>query len=487
MRRLQFLLQCGIILAALTPAALLAQPMGPMQLDPSRMSGIPRPDPQVPKQTLTVRLIRNQLANKIVDHPVELVDGSGKLVASQKTDGEGRATFTNLGKGPFNARAKDESGQEIVSQAIDMPDDVGVRVMLVFRAAEVGAADGTARIDKSLEPGSVKVDVKDESGGPAPDGVEVLLIRAESGGGAVNQDTQPTQAGSVLFTKQKTGATYGYVVQVVGKNGSKQTSPPFRLVDNVGMHAVFKLRNVSNDLSQLRFERGTHLLVELNDQALAAIWVIQLENGGTTAVDPGPGGLRIELPPSAVSISLGEDAVPGQVVDGKAVVVKGPIAVGRTEIRIFFGLPYSTEEAVLDLSLPLPLVERAAILEEVDGMKVNAPGMASERRELGGKPLLLLRGAGGAAGERLKITLSGLPVPDRTARNGAMALSLVMLFVGLAVAFSGPEVDLRRRELLALEAERDRLFEESLWLPEGPELQRKLQRLAVIYRKLDES
>ena len=44
----------------------------PMMIDPSKMSGIPRPDPQVPEGTITVRLIRGELSNRVVNHPVEL-------------------------------------------------------------------------------------------------------------------------------------------------------------------------------------------------------------------------------------------------------------------------------------------------------------------------------------------------------------------------------------------------------------------------------
>ncbi|MGZ3407650.1 MAG: hypothetical protein ACXVAN_14470, partial [Polyangia bacterium] len=37
----------------------------PMMIDPSKMSGIPRPDPQVPANTITVRLIRGELSNRM--------------------------------------------------------------------------------------------------------------------------------------------------------------------------------------------------------------------------------------------------------------------------------------------------------------------------------------------------------------------------------------------------------------------------------------
>src|SRR5439155_7913156 len=45
----------------------------PMMVDPSKMSGIPRADPQVPAGTITVRLIRGELSNRVTNHPVELL------------------------------------------------------------------------------------------------------------------------------------------------------------------------------------------------------------------------------------------------------------------------------------------------------------------------------------------------------------------------------------------------------------------------------
>ena len=73
-----------------------------MMIDPSKMSGIPRPDPQVPPGTITVRLIRGELSNRVVGLDVALADESGKIV-KQKTDAEGRATFSGLAApGPYH-------------------------------------------------------------------------------------------------------------------------------------------------------------------------------------------------------------------------------------------------------------------------------------------------------------------------------------------------------------------------------------------------
>src|SRR5438445_9684861 len=92
----------------------------PMMVDPSKMSGIPRPDPKVPAHTVTVRLIRGELSNRMVGIDVGLSDGKSPAVI-QKTDEEGRATFANLkSTGPYQARATD-GVEELTSQAIELP------------------------------------------------------------------------------------------------------------------------------------------------------------------------------------------------------------------------------------------------------------------------------------------------------------------------------------------------------------------------------
>ena len=64
----------------LVSSVALAQPM---MIDPSKMSGIPRPDPQVPPGTITVRLIRGELSNRVVGLDVALADDSGKIAEAE--------------------------------------------------------------------------------------------------------------------------------------------------------------------------------------------------------------------------------------------------------------------------------------------------------------------------------------------------------------------------------------------------------------------
>jgi hypothetical protein len=113
--------------------------------DARQMSGIPRPVDDLPAGTVSVRLVRGDLSNNIVNHPVELHVG-GKVTVTA-TDESGRAQFSGLTPGtPLKAVAVVD-GERLESQDFPAPGDGGVRMLLVAtdkekeaRAAEAAKA-----------------------------------------------------------------------------------------------------------------------------------------------------------------------------------------------------------------------------------------------------------------------------------------------------------------------------------------------------------
>ena len=97
---------CLLLSVAATWA--LAQP------DPSQMSGIPRPDPNLPDGVITVRVIRGSFANIVTGQSVELRVGDRGL--TEETDAEGRATFTVLSPGERATVATTLDGRVLESQ-----------------------------------------------------------------------------------------------------------------------------------------------------------------------------------------------------------------------------------------------------------------------------------------------------------------------------------------------------------------------------------
>ena len=99
------------------------------QPDPRQMSGIPLPDAALPDGTISVRVIRGQLANNVSDHAVELRQGD--IVETAVTDAEGRAVFLTLNPGQQVRAATELDGVRIESRPFAVPGRGGVRLMLV--------------------------------------------------------------------------------------------------------------------------------------------------------------------------------------------------------------------------------------------------------------------------------------------------------------------------------------------------------------------
>ena len=136
----------GLFVIAGLPALVAAQ-----MPDARQMSGIPMPTPDAPAGTVSVRLVRGELTNNIVGHPVELHGGARDQTV--KTDQDGRAIFSGLQPGSSVHVAADVDGQQIESQTFSVPPDVGVRIVLV--AGVSGPPAAAASPGLTAAPGEV--------------------------------------------------------------------------------------------------------------------------------------------------------------------------------------------------------------------------------------------------------------------------------------------------------------------------------------------
>lgn len=146
----RFCKQCGVkLIAALLVALLLVLPSILFaQIDPRQMSGIPRPDGNLPDGTITVRVIRGSFANNVTDQAVDL--RAGDQVQTVKTDASGRATFRAPAAGTLVRASTVVDGERLESQEFPAPSVGGVAVMLV-------ASAGGAAARQPAQPGSVSL------------------------------------------------------------------------------------------------------------------------------------------------------------------------------------------------------------------------------------------------------------------------------------------------------------------------------------------
>jgi len=133
-----------LMVALLAQVAPFAGQGGQMP-DPKQMSGMPLPVPDLPIGTVTARVIRGQLSNPLEGQTVALT-GAGDTRTS-RTDGAGRATFSNLTPGTRIKLSVTVDSETIPSQEFDVPAQGGIRVMLVATDA---AIEAKAAQDKKL-------------------------------------------------------------------------------------------------------------------------------------------------------------------------------------------------------------------------------------------------------------------------------------------------------------------------------------------------
>lgn len=168
-RRLGALWCAALVLLLAAPAAAAPPPGMP---DPRQMSGIPRPDPQIPAGEITVRVLRGGFDAPALDATVELelrsADGKLAELRAATAGNQGRAHFRDLGAfagGQAVARVTLD-GETIRSQQIDVRADSGTAVMLVKGAPkgdptqELSLPGIVFAFDKTT-PGSLMVGVFD--------------------------------------------------------------------------------------------------------------------------------------------------------------------------------------------------------------------------------------------------------------------------------------------------------------------------------------
>jgi len=109
--------------------------------DPALIHGRAIPAAELPTGTVTVRVVREAIGNNVAGQDVRLtVAGSPR---SARTDGQGRAEFTNLTPGADVRAEANVSGEPLTSETFMVPASGGLRVILV-----AGLKDAAARKEK---------------------------------------------------------------------------------------------------------------------------------------------------------------------------------------------------------------------------------------------------------------------------------------------------------------------------------------------------
>ncbi|MBI3048275.1 MAG: hypothetical protein HYY76_08170 [Acidobacteria bacterium] len=98
------------------------------------MHGRAIPATDLPIGTITVRVVREALGNNVVGQEVRLMVAGATRTA--RTDDQGRATFGGLSPGADVRAEATVDGEQLVSEAFNVPASGGLRVILVAGLAE---------------------------------------------------------------------------------------------------------------------------------------------------------------------------------------------------------------------------------------------------------------------------------------------------------------------------------------------------------------
>ena len=469
----------------------------PMMMDPSRMSGIPRPDPKIPPLTLTVRVLRGDFAHPAIGEEVILTGADGNIVQKQKVPEATRVTFSGLTAGATYVAKCTAFGTTLTSEPVTMEPAPGVAMMLVFpkdESQKVGEADGVARVDKELAKGTVEVRVVDGEGSAIAK-VDVVLASGMRGSKDIKEQHAITDdAGVARFHDLDTSGQLAFAVKAL-KEGAKVASQPFQLSGEHGVVIGLRAVVAAEGLGKLHIADRSHFIIELKDDDVEVVENLMLENPTPAAIDTGSAGLRLPLADGATGAQVAgsEDGAPSPAtIDGSDIVVRGAIAPGVTALRVGYFLPIVEEAVAIRLRTPIVFDNLLVITDKLEGVDVEGSHLEKTEKTMGQRTYFVVSGPGVPAGGTIDVRITGLPHASTIWRNLAAAIAALILGWGLVMSLRRP-VNAVAGARGAAERRRQKLLEELGALdgkddkPSQKKRGQLVSELEDVYRALDEA
>jgi hypothetical protein len=211
------LLSLCIALASLSIAA-------PVHAQTAAALGKPLPSPDLPRGTISVRVVAGSPSNPVIGTDVTLVVNGATRVA--RTDSAGRAHFKDLPPdAKLQAKVLDEDKKEVASDEFQLPTESGARLMLSTRKWDPSASSGPPmaggampnpramsgepRPEQNDAPGMITVRLSyDDFKDAPPVDVPVVLVGYAADGKVTTQVVKSDKEGRAKFTGlDRTGAT----------------------------------------------------------------------------------------------------------------------------------------------------------------------------------------------------------------------------------------------------------------------------------------
>ncbi len=206
--------------------------------------------------------------------------------------------------------------------------------------------------------------------------------------------------------------------------------------------------------------RESQIVVEPDEEIVRVYYLLSISNPAGQPVNP-PAPFHFDVPSAATSTTIMQGSSPQASAAATRIIVEGPFAPGATFVQVAYALPVFEGVAEIEQVFPVPLDHLAVIVKKVGGARLEGAQLVRQR-EMPAAGEMYIAGAGDgaiAAGQAVRLTISGLPHHSPVPRY--VALSLAVVIIGAGVLFSRtPKTSERANERKRLVARRERLLQE---------------------------
>ncbi|HXG55980.1 MAG TPA: hypothetical protein VNJ03_11420 [Vicinamibacterales bacterium] len=211
----------------------------------------------------------------------------------------------------------------------------------------------------------------------------------------------------------------------------------------------------------------SRFVFEMGEDGLSVFNIFQVLNTARTPVDPAAPVVFV-LPEGATRAGLLEGSTPLASVVGDRVEVKGPFPPGMTLLQFAYTLPYAGDTLSVRQVLPVQLTQLTVAAQKIGAMRLSSTQIAQQRDVASeGQTYVLGQGPTVPPGGAVEFSFSGLPHAARWPRNLALALVVLILAAGAFASVRGRGVETTEPARRALQAKRERLFDQLADLEQG--------------------
>ena len=367
----------------------------------------------------------------------------------------------NRPRGPGARAARPRAGQ--------VPKPVGAGVLLLCLDASALAQpdprqmSGIPRPDPNLSDGSITVRVIRGSFANNVDG-QAVELRAGDRVSTAETDGE----GRATFLTLNPGEQVTVATEL---DGVELESLPFATPGRGGVAVL--LVGASGDPGaadarpaarpgRVTLSQESRIHIELGEEQIELYYLLDVFNQSPWPVEPDP-PFEFRLPPGAQGGSVMSGSTPRTLVDGPRVWVQGAFEPGVTPVQVGSIVPYSGDGLALSQVFPADFEQLLVFVEHWGAVDVASDQI--ERRgemsaeQTGLSPLIWGAGRRVPAGQPVLLELSGLPHHSGWPRIVTLALSALIVAIGIVGSVGGGgEGEPDRRE--ALERRREKLFTE---------------------------